>query len=1065
VQPSRSRRLFRRGRLVNFLYDHLDRKLIVISASAGYGKTALLIDFASETALPVCWYSLDASDNDPHVFLEYLIATINHRFPQIGEQARRVLTSGESARDLEAVVRALVNELQTEITEPLIIVLDDYHAIAESDPINHLLDMFLALLPAQVHLIISSRALPNKLPLNRLQVRQEVAGLGTPDLKFTAEEIQSLFAQDYHIEITLERAAGLAGDFEGWIAGLLLTTPSLWDGLFHQLIQGQAAQEKLFNYLAAEAFSRLPDDVRQFLLDSSIFNRLEAATCDELLGMQNAGVLLQSLEDQNLFIVRLNDTSGDPWYRYHNLFQEFLRQRLIETNPTRWQDLNRRAAQFFEGCEGFKGQAIAHYLAAKMYDEAARTIDSIAQTTYDAGRWTSLTRWIDALPVEMIQTHPRLLVIHGMLFAESGSEEQTETAYAQAQAIYQSRHDELAVAQVSVWRAMFWKQKGRYREAIQACSKVLMTLRHHAAKVDQARAYRIIGSAYALLGDFPRGAKMLEKALKLYEDLGDQVRAAWLHHDLGTFLRSQGDPRAEEHYETALDYWRRTGNIVGESLTLNCIGVRYHQAGDWSRAMTLLGQAQELAHQSGNRRNEAFSLASIGDVYRDQGDFARALENYQSALSIGGDTDGYIRVYGLVALGETHHLAGHAREAEHYFIQALETAQAHQSNLEMGLAETALGIWQYQSKQIESATVHLVHAVELLSTACREQARARLHLARAYLLQRKFHKVKQQLRTTATECAALRVTSIPFLAADRPHLLPLIKYAVSNQIAASFYQPIYERLTAAPAPVMESTQPTIHVYALGTSQVMVNGTLLTKSDWVSATAKELFFLLIAHPKGLRREEILDILWGHKQTAGVAEVFNSTTYRLRRAVPNCLMHEDELYFINPALKLEYDVTQFTEALHHAEKARFDSERIKYYEAAISLYRGDYLRDSYKDWCVELRTQLHHQYLNALLVLAELCERRGQLRKALSYYRTLISKDKYREEIYRAIMRLQIRMADLAGAARTYRQCVQMLRDELGIPNPSVETQELYDSMIKGRQRKKPTEAKESKKTRA
>ena len=156
VQPNRNRRLLYRSRLVNFLHDQLEHKLIVISASAGYGKTSLLIDFAHETSLPVCWYSLDDSDRDPHVFLEYLTATVNRRFPNIGEQAQQVLTHGETTRDFDAVVGVLINEIQ-ENAKPFVIVLDDYHTIAESEAINHIVETLLLLLPDQVHLIISSR--------------------------------------------------------------------------------------------------------------------------------------------------------------------------------------------------------------------------------------------------------------------------------------------------------------------------------------------------------------------------------------------------------------------------------------------------------------------------------------------------------------------------------------------------------------------------------------------------------------------------------------------------------------------------------------------------------------------------------------------------------------------------------------------------------------------------------------------------------------------------------------------------------------------------------------------
>jgi LuxR family transcriptional regulator, maltose regulon positive regulatory protein len=230
VQPSRSRLLLHRSRLVDFLHQQIYRKLIILSGSAGYGKTALLVDFAHETNLPVCWYSLDASDRDPQVFLEYLIAAIYRRFPDVGARAQAVRSSGAGSGDCNAVtevtlvIGALITEIQENISDPFVIILDDYHTVAESEAINHIIDTLLLLLPEKAHLILSSRTLPAGLALTRLAVRQEVAGLGVSELQFTAEEIRILLSQNYQIELSSEQATEIAERSEGWIAGILLTT-------------------------------------------------------------------------------------------------------------------------------------------------------------------------------------------------------------------------------------------------------------------------------------------------------------------------------------------------------------------------------------------------------------------------------------------------------------------------------------------------------------------------------------------------------------------------------------------------------------------------------------------------------------------------------------------------------------------------------------------------------------------------------------------------------------------------------------------------------------------------
>ena len=286
VQPSQSRLLLHRPRLVDALHQQVHRKLIILSASAGYGKTALLVDFARETTLPVCWYQLDASDRDPQVFLEYLIATIHRRFPNVGERAQAVLESGTGFCDPDAVIGALVNEIQEKISDPFVVVLDDYHAVAESEAINHILDTLLLLLPEKVHLILSSRTLPAGLALTRLAVRGQVVALGANELQFTGEEIRSLFYHTHQTTLSPEQAAEMAEHSEGWIAGILLTTPMLCEGLLQRMASPHT-HENVYHFLANETFLHLTPEVQRFLLDSSVLNRLDAETSDQVLQRQN----------------------------------------------------------------------------------------------------------------------------------------------------------------------------------------------------------------------------------------------------------------------------------------------------------------------------------------------------------------------------------------------------------------------------------------------------------------------------------------------------------------------------------------------------------------------------------------------------------------------------------------------------------------------------------------------------------------------------------------------------------------------------------------------------------
>jgi ATP/maltotriose-dependent transcriptional regulator MalT len=250
VVPTRRRDLLRRQRLLDFLHEYGDRKLILVSASAGYGKTSLLVDYARDTDLPVCWYALDAGDADPFVFLEYLVASLQRRFPAFGGRTTALLRQPEQAQNLDACAGALVTDIHEGIDSFFTLVLDDFHLVESAGPVNELIDRLLYYLPENAHLILCGRTIPANLTLTRLTARQEVAGLGASDLRFTAEEIRALIHHNHGLEITPAVAEQLAEQSEGWIAGIVLTTPTLWRGLFQEWVKGFGPGSQLFDYLA-----------------------------------------------------------------------------------------------------------------------------------------------------------------------------------------------------------------------------------------------------------------------------------------------------------------------------------------------------------------------------------------------------------------------------------------------------------------------------------------------------------------------------------------------------------------------------------------------------------------------------------------------------------------------------------------------------------------------------------------------------------------------------------------------------------------------------------------------
>jgi len=328
--PFRRRELILRTRLVDALFDQLEKRVLLLVAPAGYGKTSLLVDLAQQSDMPVCWLSLDVLDEEPQRFLRYIIAAIAEKYPGFGRDSLAALESMSSfEQDEERLVVTLTNEINAQIDEHFLLILDDYHLVGNVPFISHMVDRFLQLVGENVHLLLASRTLPD-LPNSPLLIaRNQMGGLTFRELSFLPEEIQQLFQQNNEILLSRQDAQALVEQTEGWIAAIHLTNGQ--PGNIPRMHPLESTRE-LFDFFSKEVLFRQPEQVRRFLLMTSQFEAFDVALCEKVLGPLIVGeqfdwtVLFESVRMSNLFSVPL-DYEG-RWMRYHHLFQHFLQSQL-----------------------------------------------------------------------------------------------------------------------------------------------------------------------------------------------------------------------------------------------------------------------------------------------------------------------------------------------------------------------------------------------------------------------------------------------------------------------------------------------------------------------------------------------------------------------------------------------------------------------------------------------------------------------------------------------------------------------------------------------------------------
>jgi LuxR family maltose regulon positive regulatory protein len=397
-----------RPALIDRLEAGLARKVTLIAAPAGSGKTTLVGEWLARQAQPVAWVALDAGDNDPVRFWRYAITACRSFDATLGRSALALLRASQVA-SLENVLTPFINEL-AELPDRRVLILEDYHVLTAPE-VNASLAFLIEHLPATLHVMIVTRSEPD-LPLARLRARNELSELTADDLRFTLAETQAFLQEALNVPLTPEMTGRLADRTEGWIAGLRLIALALQNRSATEEVEEFLAtfsggHRYVLEYFVGEVIATQYTTVQEFLLQTSVLNRLSGSLCDAITNRTDSASLLAQLERANLFVIALGDDGRHAWYRYHALFAEALRayarRRL---NETAIRERIEKASRWY-AAQGLIEEAIETALAAQDFDFAAALIEQALEQRGLNEQYT-LVRWAAQLPEAVLRAHPIL---------------------------------------------------------------------------------------------------------------------------------------------------------------------------------------------------------------------------------------------------------------------------------------------------------------------------------------------------------------------------------------------------------------------------------------------------------------------------------------------------------------------------------------------------------------------------------------------------------------------------------------------------------------------------------
>ena len=404
-----------RSQLIRRLNEEKAGRLILLSAPAGYGKTSLLSEWVSQSDILTAWVSLDRGDNDLPRFLAYVVAALQKVDPQIGKEWSDVLCSPQRP-SVDELLKLLLNDV-AKTENRLVLILDDYHVIT-AQSVHSALGFLLDHLPPQIRLVIATRIDP-PFPLARLRGSGHLVELRAADLRFSNKEIQDLLRSMVLVNLDAGEIDTLETRTEGWIAGLQMVALSMRgrEDVSGFVASLSGSHRHIADYLADEVLDRQPTDVRDFLSKTAILSRLNGPLCDTVTGRSGSQAILERLEEDNLFIIPLDDERC--WYRYHHLFVDLLRVRLVQMYPGLASELHRRASEWFDNADDLDS-SIAHAFAASDWKRVLDLLERRAETLWSRGEQATLQKWLDELGEGMLLARPRLRVHHALTAVMAG---------------------------------------------------------------------------------------------------------------------------------------------------------------------------------------------------------------------------------------------------------------------------------------------------------------------------------------------------------------------------------------------------------------------------------------------------------------------------------------------------------------------------------------------------------------------------------------------------------------------------------------------------------------------
>ena len=1088
IPPRPRKDILPRPRVQAGLVEALDFPLTLVLAGTGYGKSTALAQLA-QSIKPCFWYGISESERDPLLFLVHLISAFQLEGEMLGAGSLRFLEDN-GGWAVPGALTPLMNALTNQLSADALLVLDDYHLVQHIPEVNALVRQLMQYRPPRLHLIISTRRMPEDLDLPRWRTRGLLNSITYQDLAFTSAEVEALLAGQHGYPISMQQAERLAEETEGWGIAIQLVWQRLQreSGLALDKVLEKLPDnlEGLFDYLALEVLTRQPEDLQQFMLAASVLRRLDAPACDALLETSGSQAMLRRLHEGGLFL----EIIGGESYRFQRLFQDFLRARLA-SDALYERVLHQRAAAYFERTGIFE-ETVHHFLQAGEPDRAAGVILKFGEQMLRTGRVNSLRYWINRLPAELRTQQPGLDLLLGDALRLQAEFDPALAHYTAAGEVFIKRGDHWGHAQALRGQAQVYLDTIRPLKADALLEEALRLLEPQEHRQEVAALLDQLAENKLNLGQPQLWQSLHREAGLLRTETSPNDR----YLEARALLRTGRLHAARETLETLASEERTTGQLRPQRFhreTLVLLSLVDVMLGDAASAEACAREGIEIGRQLQSDFVEAVGMMRLGNALQvedfqpwDESRRVEALHCYQRSIEqVRPFKVARVGVEPLWGLCRLCGYNGDLKTAEEYALRALEISTPAGDEWIGDLVRTSMGASLALAGRWSSSmptTGRSQGAVDALSEPAADPASS----AEAWLT--RAAEGFQQVGDHFGWCAATLWRSLnAFWQSDQSKALTLLDAVLktalehnceallerSSQIGMKNVQHLLPLLLAARRAGLQPELVTrflrhhgaadldshpgypLWVRTLGPFSVWRGSDWVTPQDWQRDKARQLFQLLVTfRGQWLLRDQMVELLWPDLPADAAVRDFKVALNALNRALepqrgraaqPFFVIRNDNLYGLNPAASICVDADEF-EQLIPTEDCRNDVQE-RQIRRALAWYEEDYLPECrYEDWAQAERERLRGMYLTAAGRLAALLAGRQAWDEVIPVVNTALARDRCWEQGYRLLMQAYASKGSLAQVQGAYRRCLDALEDEIGV-EPSAETRELWQRLLK------------------